>query len=107
MLRRPTLLLPALLLLTAVAGADTRSGLMLRPMPEDRAAQLEFEINQYAEAKTDAGFDVDMRFFATKGRVKVAPKAGRKSPLFGFELLPALSSMSAQRPVPPGVPSVQ
>ena len=40
--------------LAAPAAADTRSGLMLRPMPEDRAAQLRFEIDQYAEAHADA-----------------------------------------------------
>ena len=60
---------------------------MLRPIPEDSNAQLEFEIDQYAESKTDAGFDYDMRVFAMRGRVRVAPSMGWKSPRFGWDVL--------------------
>ncbi|MHC4953519.1 MAG: hypothetical protein ACYTGZ_06485 [Planctomycetota bacterium] len=84
---RIALLFAALLALIAPAIAETRSGLMLIPMADDQAAQLEFEIDQYAEAQTDAGFDYDMRLFATRGRIKVAPKLGRASPRFGWDVL--------------------
>jgi len=76
-----------LLILTPIVHAETRSGLMLRPMAEDRDAQLEFEIDQYAESQTDAGVDFDMRVFAARGRARLAPKMGWKSPRVGWEVL--------------------
>ncbi|MHC4408842.1 MAG: hypothetical protein ACYTEG_00595 [Planctomycetota bacterium] len=79
-------LLAALLLAAAFASAETRSGLVLIPMPEDRAAELDFEINGYLQSETDAGFDYDMRFFGAKGRVRLDPEAGRRSLLLGFDL---------------------
>jgi hypothetical protein len=80
-------LFAALLLAAAFASAETRSGLVLLPMPENRAVEIDLEINQYLESKTDRGFDYDMRFFATKGRVRLDGAAGRGSPLLGWELL--------------------
>ncbi|MHC4818283.1 MAG: hypothetical protein ACYTF8_09535 [Planctomycetota bacterium] len=86
-LRLVLLALIALPFLDAPARADTRSGLMLRPMPEGKNAQLKLEINRYLESKTDAGFDYDMQLFATRGRVRLLPKQERRSPLLGWDVL--------------------
>jgi hypothetical protein len=87
-LRRIALLaLVALPFLDGPATADTRSGLMLRPMPEGQNVDLKIEVNRYLEAKTDGGFDYDMQFFATRGRVRLAPKLERRSPLLGWDVL--------------------
>ncbi|MHC4818377.1 MAG: hypothetical protein ACYTF8_10010 [Planctomycetota bacterium] len=86
-LRLVLLTLVALPFLEGPARADTRSSLMLRPMPQGKNAELRIEINQYLESKTDAGFDYDMRLFATKGRVRLAPKLERRSPLLGWDVL--------------------
>lgn len=89
-MRVPRLLLlalAALAFLEAPARAETRSNLMLRPMPEGKNADLKVEINRYLEAKTDAGLDYDMQLFATRGRVRVAPKLERRSPLVGWDVL--------------------
>jgi hypothetical protein len=67
------------------ARAETRAGLMLRPMKEN--AELKFEVNRYLDSKTDQGFDYGMSAFLTKGRVRLAPKLERRSPLLGWDVL--------------------
>jgi hypothetical protein len=74
-------------LLEGPAFAETGPGLMLRPMPEGKRAELRPEINRYLEAKTDAGLDLDMQLTATRGRVRLLPDQERRSPLLGWELL--------------------
>jgi hypothetical protein len=77
----------ALPFLEGPAWADTRSGLMLRPMPEGKNVDLKVEVNRYLESQTDAGLDYDMQLFATRGRVRLAPKLERRSPLLGWDVL--------------------
>ena len=81
------LVLAVLPFLGEPAGAQTRSGLMLRPMPEGENAELRFEVNRYLEGRTDAGFDADMQAFATSGRIRLVPKLERRSPLLGWDFL--------------------
>ena len=66
---------------------DTSSALMLVPMAEDRNAEIRAEIDVYLQSKTDAGFDYGMQFGGVRGRVKLLPKLGFKSPRLGFEAL--------------------
>jgi hypothetical protein len=92
---QPVVSLPGLVLLALIALplleepalAETRAGLMLRPMPEGKNADLKLEINRYLESRTDAGFDCDMQLFATSGRVRLIPRQERRSPLFGWNVL--------------------
>jgi hypothetical protein len=81
------LALTVLPLLEEPARAETRAGLMLKPMPRGKNAELRVEINQYLEGRTDAGLDYDMRLFATRGRVRLSPKLARRSPLLGWDVL--------------------
>ena len=88
MRRKPfPFLLLALVALAAPALAETRAGLVMRPMPAGKIAELKFEIDQYLESDTDAGFDHDMRVFAARGRVRLFPERERRSPLLGWDVL--------------------
>jgi len=80
------LALTALPFLVGPVRAETRSGLMLRPMPQGENVELKVEIDGYLESRTDAGFDYGMQAFATKGRVRLAPKLERRSPLLGWDV---------------------
>jgi hypothetical protein len=77
----------ALCLLAAPAFAQTRSGLMLIPMPPEEVADLKLEVNQYLQSETDTGFDYDMRLIAARGRILLAPSDKRRSPRLGWDFL--------------------
>jgi hypothetical protein len=69
------------------AFAQTRSGLMLIPMPPKEVADIKLEINQYLRSETDAGLDYDMRVILARGRVLLSPAKGPVSPRLGWGLL--------------------
>ena len=89
-MRSVNILLLALLALPFLCGlgqAETRSGLMLRPMSKGENVELKVEVNRYLESETDAGFDYGMQLVGTKGKVRLAPELERRSPLLGWDVL--------------------
>jgi len=71
---------------SAGARAETRSGLMLRPMPKGKNTELGLEVRHYLDSKTDAGFDGTMFLLDAGGRIRLKPELERRSPLLGFDV---------------------